>query len=387
MDGCGRDRKERRRGRRKMSEAVDRKATRNYPSYAVNDWKIWEVLAARRSTRKYVPWDPPEDFLSSLREVLGLALEARGVEGDGVRAITEPREVERIRRVAYRGFTGKINLWLARAPVSGILALVVPEKDMEEDRPRFLPRAAMAAEDVVLWLTEKEVATCWIGGIDPVRVSGEMRTDAGMLTAALVVFGRSASTRSGFNYDRVMYGVLSRRRKPLSVIASLGEMGEPYPLGEPPREPFMAVEEQGVESLLRAVKGGIGGGTADVPLSFSLEACLEAARLAPSGGNMQEWHFVVMESGEKLRRLEELCGTTGGRAAVVAAGRPGNLEEVLLDKPFWMLDVPIALSHMSLAASSLGLAPDVVLDFPSEEVDVLAGLKRGWKTVGVMFIR
>jgi hypothetical protein len=75
------------------------------------------------------------------------------------------------------------------------------------------------------------------------------------------------------------------------------------------------------------------------------------------------------------------------RAAVVAAGRPKAYMSGVMDKPFWMIDVPIALSHMSLMAASMGCAAQVFLDDIDEgAINNLILAKNDVRTVGVMGI-
>ena len=89
-----------------------------------------------------------------------------------------------------------------------------------------------------------------------------------------------------------------------------------------------------------------------------LDQILEAARLAPSGANRQEWKFIVVtEPG--LRR--ELAGITRGQSFVTDA--PVVIAAVATDpkvttgsgEPAHRIDVSIAVDHMTLAAHALGL--------------------------------
>ena len=106
-------------------------------------------------------------------------------------------------------------------------------------------------------------------------------------------------------------------------------------------------------------------------IDLAVDACLESARIAPSAGNSQPWFFVVVRERERLSRLAECCGALEGladrKAAIVALGRPNRLQQMMLDRPFWMIDLPIALSHITLLAASMGFAPALALDVIDEE--------------------
>ncbi len=89
-----------------------------------------------------------------------------------------------------------------------------------------------------------------------------------------------------------------------------------------------------------------------------LNAVLEAARLAPSGGNRQSWKFVVVRDSEKIRQLG---AASGGQAhvtncpVIIAAvtTAPGNM--MLCEIPGAPVDLSIAVTQMMLAAVDEGL--------------------------------
>jgi len=72
---------------------------------------------------------------------------------------------------------------------------------------------------------------------------------------------------------------------------------------------------------------------------------------------------------------------------VVAATSP-KIQSLLVDRPFWMLDGPIALSHVSLMAASMGRSVEVSINGMDEAA--VAGAVRaepGLRIVGVAGIR
>jgi len=83
-----------------------------------------------------------------------------------------------------------------------------------------------------------------------------------------------------------------------------------------------------------------------------LKRILEAGRLAPSAGNTQPWHFIVVTDAEMRKKLAE------SRSAKFLDGSPvvivgcGNQKA----SPKWYkVDVAIALQNMVLTATSEGL--------------------------------
>ena len=84
----------------------------------------------------------------------------------------------------------------------------------------------------------------------------------------------------------------------------------------------------------------------------SLERILEAARVAPTAANRQEFKFVVVTDEGMRKALASACNnqTFVGDAGVVIAACAINPE-----RRFHAVDVAIAVDHMTLAAHALGL--------------------------------
>jgi nitroreductase len=85
------------------------------------------------------------------------------------------------------------------------------------------------------------------------------------------------------------------------------------------------------------------------------EKLLQAAMAAPSAGNQQPWHFVVVR---ERGRLTELSGTSphagmlaGAPLGIAVCGRPGGLKH----EPFWVQDCAAAVENLLVAAHALGL--------------------------------
>ncbi len=76
---------------------------------------------------------------------------------------------------------------------------------------------------------------------------------------------------------------------------------------------------------------------------------LEAARIAPSAGHRQPWHFIVVENKETIKKLAKR--EWAAEAPVMILGLAD--QEV---SPRWCInDLGIAFEHIVLAATDLGL--------------------------------
>ncbi len=107
-----------------------------------------------------------------------------------------------------------------------------------------------------------------------------------------------------------------------------------------------------------------------------LDGILEAARLAPSAKNLQDWRFVVATDKEKKRRLAEAASDqmfiADAGAIIVACS---NSDYVMrCGQPIGPIDVAIALEHICLQAAELGLATCWIGSFYPEKVRAVLGI-------------
>ena len=76
---------------------------------------------------------------------------------------------------------------------------------------------------------------------------------------------------------------------------------------------------------------------------------LEAARIAPSAGHRQPWHFIVVENKETIEKLAKR--EWAAEAPVMIVGLADQAAS-----PRWCInDLGIAFEHIVLAATNLGL--------------------------------
>jgi nitroreductase len=372
-----------------MDEAKPTKApTRDYQALSGSPWQLWDTLYARRSHRKYLPMELDHGAASDLLSVAGLACEARGASPESIMVVTEPEKVAEVKRRAYKGLVGKINIWLGRAPLAAVLVLNLPAADVRSSRPVELMKAVMAAEDVVLWLTERGLGTCWLAGVSEREIMSATGLSNERAVPVIIVVGKPALEKpKTASFGGVSYQMMSRRRKPLGRIAAFENATVPYQAGVLRPEGFSAVQGD-VTALLELLRDRKAGLTdAPPPLDLTIDACLEAGRVAPSANNSQPWLFVVVREKDRLFDLSGLCSISGGfarQAAIVVAGQRRRIES-LIEKPFWAIDVPIAMSHVSLMAVSLGHAPSVLTEGIDEAgTSKLARLPKGMRVAGVI---
>jgi nitroreductase len=118
-----------------------------------------------------------------------------------------------------------------------------------------------------------------------------------------------------------------------------------------------------------------------------VERCLEAAMLAPSACNSQPWFFVVVDDPELRRGVADaLQGLGMNRFAVTApvlvavvAEKPALLPRLgglLKDKPYWLMDIGMAVENLCLQATDEGLGSCIIGWFDEPKVRKLLGIPK-----------
>jgi nitroreductase len=118
-----------------------------------------------------------------------------------------------------------------------------------------------------------------------------------------------------------------------------------------------------------------------------LELVLEAARLAPSARNRQEWKFVVVRDAQVRERLA--AGTRGQdfvcQAPVVIAGCALESHYTMpCGHRAYAIDLSIALQQVTLQARELGLGTCWIGAFDHDTVQEVLGIPRAVQVVGLI---
>jgi len=101
-----------------------------------------------------------------------------------------------------------------------------------------------------------------------------------------------------------------------------------------------------------------------------LDIILEAARLAPSAKNTQDWRFVVVTNKEAKRQVAETPNRPEvfQKAGAIIAACSNSDYVMRCGQAIGPIDVAIALEHICLQAAELGLATCWVGSFDPEKV-------------------
>jgi nitroreductase len=113
---------------------------------------------------------------------------------------------------------------------------------------------------------------------------------------------------------------------------------------------------------------------------------LDAARLAPSARNFQDWRFVIVQDAETRRKLVPAANnqeSVGSAAAVIVAC--SNSDYVMrCGQAIGPIDVAIALEHIALQATAEGLATCWIGSFFPEKVRAVLGIPEDIQVIELM---
>lgn len=115
-----------------------------------------------------------------------------------------------------------------------------------------------------------------------------------------------------------------------------------------------------------------------------LKLILEAARLAPSAANRQEWKFIVVQERERRVSIMKAAGNQGfvAQAPVIIAAvslNPGYI--MRCGVPSHPVDLAIAVDHMTLKAVEEGLGSCWIGHFEQERLKEILQIPKEYKVV------
>lgn len=118
-----------------------------------------------------------------------------------------------------------------------------------------------------------------------------------------------------------------------------------------------------------------------------LELVLEAGRLAPSGHNSQEWKFIVVtdeDTRQKLARAAKGQDFVAEAPVVIAAVGTDPDHIMSCGVPAYAVDVAIAVDHMTLQATEVGLGTCWIGAFDQKEVKNVISMPEDCKVVALL---
>jgi nitroreductase len=126
----------------------------------------------------------------------------------------------------------------------------------------------------------------------------------------------------------------------------------------------------------------------DTPIPENkLKYVLEAARLAPSAANSQDWKFVVVRDLKRKTQLAEAASEQYqiALAPVVIAGVATNTNKIMMcGIPAHFINLAIAIDHMTLVAVDQGLGSCWIGAFLQEETKRILKIPDDHLVIGLL---
>ena len=118
-----------------------------------------------------------------------------------------------------------------------------------------------------------------------------------------------------------------------------------------------------------------------------LKRILEAARLAPSAHNEQEWKFIVVRDLEKRKKLAKAALKQDfiAKAPLVIVAVATNPTHIMANEvPAYAVDLAIAVEHMALQAVEEGFGTCWIGTFSQRGVKEILEIPEEYKVVTLM---
>jgi len=119
-----------------------------------------------------------------------------------------------------------------------------------------------------------------------------------------------------------------------------------------------------------------------------LDSIMEAARLAPSARNMQDWRFVVATDSQIKRQVAETTNRPDvfAKAGAIIAACSNSDYVMRCGQAIAPIDVAIALEHICLQATDLGLGTCWIGSFDPEKVRSILDIPADIEVIELMAV-
>lgn len=117
-----------------------------------------------------------------------------------------------------------------------------------------------------------------------------------------------------------------------------------------------------------------------------LQKVLEAGRLAPSAHNAQDWKFIVVKNQQKKEAIAKACLGQSfiAQAPVVIVGVSLDPQHLMANEvSSGVVNLSIALDHMILEATELGLGTCWIGAFSQKEIKKILEIPQRYKVIAL----
>ncbi len=119
-----------------------------------------------------------------------------------------------------------------------------------------------------------------------------------------------------------------------------------------------------------------------------LNLVLDAGRLAPSAVNFQPWHFIVIQQADNLKKIHDIYPrewiTTAPIVIIACSDHSQSWKRKSDGKDSADIDISIAVDHMTLQATEIGLGTCWVCNFDSKKCSELFNIPKHIEPVVIL---
>lgn len=113
-----------------------------------------------------------------------------------------------------------------------------------------------------------------------------------------------------------------------------------------------------------------------------LVTLLEGARLAPSASNIQPWHFIIIKDNKTRAKIAKGCKygrfLSESPVVIIACGNKQASSQ------WYAIDTAIALEHVVLGATALGLGTCWIGMFHAQEIRTMVNLPSHFEIIALL---
>lgn len=363
------------------------------------EYNILKVIIKRRSVRRFIDKNVEDKKIEILKEVVFLSPTFKNNKNYKFIFVKDLQLKKEFIRAATSGIQGKINLWLfgCNAPLF-IVATGNPNLSLNKDDKKFyLFDTSFAMENFVLAACELGLGTCWIGAFDEERIKKLLNIPKNIRVAAISPLGypqESKIFQSNFSsiYDITLKRIMHKRRKNLNEILHYNSYGNKIENDFISEVEILNDEIQSKEScIINGLKNR------KYNLNFSdkeidkekLFIMFEAGRLAPSASNSQIWRYVLIDENNKIKKLINLLKEyqeykVKPQSIICACAESWIIKRRGFEQPYFLIDVPISISHITLMANASNLSWDLIFDFDEVKIREILNIPKSVKIISLV---
>lgn len=356
---------------------------------------VLKIIIQRKSIRKFIDKKIEDEKIEILKKAVSSSPTFKNNKNYHFIFVKDTNLRKKAIRAITSGIKGKINLWLfgCNAPAF-VIAVGNPDNSFKKDDKHFyLLDTSFAMENLVLCACELGLGTCWIGAFNEEEIKKLFDIPKNNRIVAVSPLGYPHNTKIFEDnflsvYDNTLKKIVHKRRKKLNEILYHNLYGNKI---ENDFISEIVFEGKKLSSKKSCIIEGLK--LRNYNLNFSsrkiekekLFLMFEAARLAPSAVNSQIWRYILVDEHNKIEEIVKLCKKhINPKAIIVACAEMWIIRNRGQEQPYFLIDVPISISHLTLMANVMDLCWDLIIDFDERKIKEILNIPKSIEIIGLI---